>query len=217
MPSYTYGSIQTRIADEINRSDLTSQIGLAIITAIESYERTRFWFNEAIATATTTASQNYVSLPSDFVFEYEFQITVNTNKYRLCPIPYSEFLEKSGTNSSTSQPTHYCYYADVMYLYPSPNSAYTLTLHYIKRLTTLSVSADNNGWTNYAEEMIRQRAKADIAVNVLRDKEAINEAAQFSARGQPFLSGLEKSAFMRLCRENDLRTGVSGQAKAYYL
>jgi hypothetical protein len=216
MPSYTYGQIQSRVADELNRSDLTSQIQLAIVSAVEAYERKRFWFNEATATATTTASTNYVSTPSDFVKEYFFQITVGSSKYTLSPMNYSDFLVATATSTTSGQPTQYSYYQDVFYLFPTPGSAYTLTLNYIKRLTTLAASGDNNGWTNYAEELLRQRAKADIRCNILKDRAALSEASFFAAKGEPYLSALEKQAFVRLQGENDDKVTV-GKVKAYYL
>jgi hypothetical protein len=43
----TYGEMQTTIADELDRSDLASQIQKAIKTAIKKYQRKRFFFNEA--------------------------------------------------------------------------------------------------------------------------------------------------------------------------
>ena len=43
----TFGNMMDRIADELDRTDLTSQIQKAIQTAIDRYERKRFWFNEA--------------------------------------------------------------------------------------------------------------------------------------------------------------------------
>jgi len=95
-------------------------------------------------------------------------------------------------------------------------AAYTVTLSYVDRLTTLSGSSDANGWTNYAEELIRQRAKADILINQLRYPPAIQEAAAFGARGDQFLSGIEKGAYQNLRMESDDRVGT-GRVRVRYL
>ena len=44
----TLGEIHDRIADDLNRTDLTSQIILAINRAIQHYETRRFWFTENV-------------------------------------------------------------------------------------------------------------------------------------------------------------------------
>lgn len=215
--SYTYGQIQTRIADELHRSDLTSQIQKAIISAVEHYERERFWFNESISTSlSTTASQNYVAAPSDLVEVDKLQITVGSSKYNLFRIGYEEWATEASTTTTTGQPTEYTYYEDRFYLFPTPGSIYTLTLSYIKRLTALSVSGDSNGWTNYAEEMIRQRAEADLRINQLRNAQAVQEAAMMAMRGDQFLSAAEKIAYLRISSERDSRVSV-GRVRARFL
>jgi hypothetical protein len=217
MPSYTYGQIQTRIADELHRTDLTAQIKLAIVSAVEHYERERFWFTESITTSvTTTIGQNYIAMPSDMVNIDKIQITVGTSKYNLTRIGYDEWADKASTSTTSGQPTEYSVYQDRIYLFPTPGSAYTVTLSYVDRLTTLSGSSDANGWTNYAEELIRQRAKADILINQLRYPPAIQEAGAFGARGEQFLSGIEKGAYQNLRMESDDRVGT-GRVKVRYL
>ena len=214
MASYTYGQIQSRISDELHRSGLTTQIRRAIISAVEAYERQRFWFNEETATALTTIGQNTVDVPDDFVKEFYLQVTIGSSKHQLRPISYVDFLEYSAVSSS-GQPTDYVYYADAFYLYPTPAAAYTLTVQYIKRLTELSADDDQNGWTNYCEELIRQRAIADLRCNQLRDKSALQEATVFAMRGEPYLSALEKSAHLRVLGENEEK--LSGKVKSRYL
>jgi hypothetical protein len=63
----TYTQLQSRIADDINRTDLTSQIQQCILLAIQHYKNERFWFNETSATLTTTVSSAQVGAPSDIL------------------------------------------------------------------------------------------------------------------------------------------------------
>ena len=53
-------------------------------------------------------------------------------------------------------------------------------------------------------------------INQLRYPPAIQEAAAFGARGEQFLSGLEKGAYQNLRMESDDRVGV-GRVKVRYL
>lgn len=86
--------------------------------------------------------------------------------YTVDPISYQEYVSYAGAGASSGQPNQYAYYQDRLYLYPTPGSIYDLTVSYVKRLTTLTGSA-SNGWTNYAEPLIRNRAKWDIFLNYL--------------------------------------------------
>lgn len=208
MPSYTYKNIQDRIADELNRTDLTAQIKKSIISAVEHYERERFWFNEVIDTSLTmTIGQNYLSgsVISSMAVIDKVQITVGTAKYDLLAIPYDEWADKAATSTTSGQPTEFSYYQDRVYLFPTPGTAYAVTLSGVQRPTTLSGDGDTNGFTNYCEELIRQRAKADLRINVILDEKSIAEASQLGAGGLPFLSGLERAAYLNTERERDTR------------
>lgn len=87
--------------------------------------------------------------------------------YTVQPISYNQYLEYQGAAVSPGQPGQYCYHQDRFFLYPVPTQVYSLRLIYVARLTTLSADADTNGWTNFAEPVIRNRAKWDIFANLL--------------------------------------------------
>src|SRR5262245_10529722 len=135
--TYTYGDMQTRIADEISRDDLTSQIRLAILSAIKHYKRQRLFFNEVIATFSTVASQTWYSssdLPDipNMVEIDSLKCTVSGNVYMLVRRPF-EYLEQIDTSSSlTADPTDYAYYRQQIRLWPTPSAARTMTVAYVK-------------------------------------------------------------------------------------
>jgi len=83
----TYGTMQDRIAREIGRSDLTTQIRDAIQTAIRYYERKRFYFNEFQASFSASSSQEYydsadLSQIPNLVEIDSLTVDVNTSTYR---------------------------------------------------------------------------------------------------------------------------------------
>lgn len=211
--SYTYTQIQARVADELNRSDLTAQIQKAIISAIQHYNADRRWFSEQRATAVTTASQSYVTCPTDMVIEDDISITVGGRDYGLRKITYDTYITESQI-VSTGQPRDYAYYQDVFFLWPTPNSAYTLTISYFKVLAELSAGSDTDGWTNFAEEMIRARAKADVQMNVIHEDAALIEAHSLVRTG--CYSAREYSARIAFDAKNDQRL-MRGFAQAVYL
>jgi hypothetical protein len=217
MPSYTYGNIQDRIADELDRpTDIAAQIKLAIISAIEHYETERFPWAETIdtSTLTTTSTINYVTPPTGFVKIDKLQLTLSSYKYDLARIGFEDWANKTANATTNSQPTEYTEYAGLIYLYPTPNSAYVLPISYVKRLATLSATSDANGWTNFAEELIRHRAKGDILCNIVGDDMAMKEARALSGEG--FYSALEKIAYMKVRADADGHVMV-GRVKGRYL
>ena len=192
------GTMENRIADELNRTDMTSHARTAILTAVKHFEGERFWFSEERATASTVASQEWYDLPTDFRGVDSITVTINNNAYPLIERTYNE-LEDWNISSSTytGYPTDFAIYNDQLRLYPIPNDAYTLTISYIKNLSSLATATDTNAWMVEAEELIRSRAESDVCMRVIRDFE----------RAQGFKL-LEQEALKRLLRESNRRTST---------
>ena len=89
-----------------------------------------------------------------------------TTTRELTQVPYDEFAGREWQTTG-GEPSEYAYYQDRLWLWPKPNAIYSLRLSYVARLATLSADGDNNGWTNYAEPVIRNRAKWDLLNNYL--------------------------------------------------
>ena len=182
----TYGNMQDRIADELDRTDLTSQIQKAIQTAIDAYEKRRFWFNESRAlTFNTVANQEFygssdaTDLPNlIFIDTVKLSLTA-TEKVELDRVPYEELEHESDNlTADGGQPTCYAWYASQMRLYPIPDAAYAVRVSGVFALSDLSATADTNAWMTDAEVLIRSRAKREIYTHLLRDLEGAGIMAQ---------------------------------------
>lgn len=200
----TYLETQTRIANELSRSDLTAEIRLAILSAIAFYGKRRWFWNETSDTLTTTASQAYVSLPSDFVDLDNLQITIGGSNRPLF-IRTMDEITTWRANSSTGQPTDFTLYQNRIELFRTPDSTYSMPIKYIKSLTELSADADTNAWLTDGEELIRMHAKKDLYSNKIRDTRAAQDC-----------QALEDSALYRLESLNTRRT-TTGRLRSYYL
>jgi len=168
----TLADLKTRIADELNRTDLTSQIALSIQSAIDFYGPESFWFQEERSTKNTADGQEYYSLPLDYISLNTIRVTVNnTNDYLL--IERSNKYFEQAYNPATlykGYPQDWTIYAQQLRLGPIPNGIYPMVIHYIKFLDDLGSDAESNAYTNrLVEQLIRFRAKGDIAANVIRD------------------------------------------------
>lgn len=191
----TYGAMKTRIADELSRSDLASQIALAVLSAVQFYERRRFYFNEGRSgTFLTVAAQEFytstdLSTIPDLVSVDSLRLTISsTENYTLTKRAYEELDEiNTGGTVHTGQPVDWAYYAQTIRLYPVPDAVYTIRVSTVRPLTALSADADTNAWTNDAEDLIRYRAKWDLYSNVIGD---VQQATVMSTNEQTALTSL---------------------------
>lgn len=175
----TFADLKTRIADELHRTDLTSQISKAVLSAVQFYAVHRFTGNEKRGTITTidgtrfydTSTASPGTLPTDIADIDSIVCTVSGGDYMLEKVPYEELEDTDpGTTLNTGDPIKWAWYANKLRLYPTPNAARVLTLSYQTILTALSADGDTNFWTNdLGEQLIRARAKKDIAANVLHN------------------------------------------------
>jgi len=199
-----FGTMKTRIGSETLRSDTDSLgfIGSEILTAIAHYDDERLKFNEVRATASTTADDSYVALPSDFMDLDHLKIEVNGSTYDLVSRSFSE-IEDVDSTTYTGQPTRYAVYDNQLRLYPTPDKAYELTLAYLQSLSALSADTDTNAWMTTGEELIRARAKAAFRINYLYDEAAVQEQLFYAGRDEEFLCHQEKSAYRALRRASN--------------
>lgn len=129
----------------------------------------------------------------------------SANRMPLSEISYDQWATQSYGASGGSQPVQFAYYQDRILLYPTPNAVYGLILSYVRRLTTLSADADNNGWTNFAEPVIRSRAKWDIFNSLLYLPELAKTCKQ------------EEIESLIMLDEDRTQRNTTGKTRAIYL
>lgn len=199
----TYAQVKARIADDLNRSDLTSQIAQQVLLAVDHYAHERFYFNEATSTLTATVGQSYVSPPSDMLVLDDIYITISGRNVRLIRVDLNDVIAYRPTTNG--RPRSYCYYMDRFELDRPCDSAYSMPVYYVKELTALSADSDTNAWTTDGEDLIVARAEKMLYATVIKDQEKAAVAA-----------ALEKDALTDL-RELSAGKIVSGYTRAYYL
>ena len=170
----TYGDMQSRIADEIARSDLTTQIQMAILSAIEYYKDDKFWFNEGEATINTTAGLDHDAMPVTFGELDVVTVTVpGSDRYKVETTTYEWIRDNATQSSLVGRPEFYAFFEEDVWYYPIPDAVYPIIFSGLIYLSTLTGPNSTNAWTNEAEQLIRCRAKWDIYYNITRnDKEA---------------------------------------------
>ena len=173
--------MKARIADELARDDLTSQIAYAITDAIGAYQDERFFFNESRAvTITTVANQEFYTSSDSATFgtiqKIDYVKLYNGNQpFDLEAMLPSEIESSSTNGTSTGTPWGYCYYSESIRFYPVPDAVYTVRMGAsILRAAPATDGEASNPWMTHAERLIRSRAKLELALHVLKDPDLAN-------------------------------------------
>ena len=191
-----FSTLKARVADELNRSDLTSQIASAVTRAIDFYADERLSFNEGRLTVTTTADSDYVDHPAglrkvDYVYA-----TVGAHKYKLVKREFDELETWHGASNSSGQPLDFANRGGQFYIFPTPNKAYTLTVTGLYDEPALSADDDTNDWcAGIPQDLIVARAKFTIGRDILFDDEMMRNSAL-----------AEREALLRLRAEDNEMT-----------
>lgn len=196
----TYAIIQARIADDLNRSDLTTQIQQNILLAIEHYKNERTWFNETNQTLTATAGQGYIVAPTDLLAIERFYITISGKNIEMMPRDLNSVIEFRPT--TRGRPRAFCYYQDRFELDRLPDTTYSMPLYYRQQLTALTTT---NGWSTDCEDLIVFRAEKMLYANVIKDMQKAQAAGVF-----------EHDALTRL-RSMVIARTTTGYTKPHYL
>jgi hypothetical protein len=181
-------TMKARIASELRRSNITSQIASAITTAIETYQQERWIFNESRSvTFPTVAAQEFytsadsASIPLLIKLDYA-KVYIGDTAYALHPDDPSRMEELSDSATNTGQPSTYLYYDESLRLYPVPDGVYTIRLAGVFVAAAPATDDEaSNPWMTKAERLIRSRAKLELAIHVLQDQElaaAMGEATR---------------------------------------
>lgn len=183
----TLGYMLDKIADQLIRSDLSTQIAETVNDAILFYQPHRFIFSEGRDTSLSTViGQEFYGVADDvllgpaglFAFDY-ITVTIGTAQFDLPRVQPEiiETLSQSGTQRG--QPQCYSYYDYQMRLYPVPNAVYPLTIAAHQRIAApAALDTPNNPWMVDGERLIRGRAKYELALNYTSD---LDEAQRMTA------------------------------------
>lgn len=136
----TYSELQTAIADQIHRDDLTTQIPRFIALG-ESLIFRELAIAELIASTTATATET-ITLPTDFSSVARLEITVGSTRQTL---DYTAPNGIDGLTQSTGVPSRYTLETNELRLIPAPTSGITYTLFYHPSITALS-STNTTNW-----------------------------------------------------------------------
>lgn len=181
----TLGDLKTRVADELARADLASQIALAVEDAITEAATNRFWFNEVRGLTLSTAIGQEVYGSDEIAALTQIDslwISVSGGRRNLREASAADLDRLVQGTQPTGEPYMFARYGGFIRLYPVPQQVYTVTIDGVSRLFTLADDADANAWTdqNCAERYIRAVVKRNILAEIICDFERAQAQGQLA-------------------------------------
>lgn len=177
-------TMKARIASELRRTNITTQIASAIQTAIESYQHERFWFNETREILFNTVNQQWQYDSSDdanlgLILRWDYVLAqVGDDYFTLSPMSAAQIEILNGDGDFEGQPLNWSWYNNQFLIYPIPNDVFPIRIGgMIAYAAPASDAEANNPWMTSAEKLIRCRAKYELYTHVLMDQVM---AAQFN-------------------------------------
>ncbi len=145
--SFTLATLKTAIQDYTDNSESTfvthlpDFIKAAEEKILKSVDLDIFRKN---VTSTLTTSDQYVNVPDDYLASFSFQITTSGSESFLLQKDVNYLREYTPASSTTGLPKYYARFSvDHFMLAPTPNSNYTIELHYFYRPASLTAGADS--------------------------------------------------------------------------
>jgi hypothetical protein len=143
--SFTYDELKTAIQDYTQNSETSFVNNLPVFIRVaeerilKNVQLTLFRKN---ATATTTASNQYLAAPSDFLAPFSLSFTTGGDKTFLDYKDVNFVQTYNPDPTDTGAPKYYAFFDDANFLLgPTPDAAYDVELHYFYRPTSLTAGA----------------------------------------------------------------------------
>lgn len=193
----TFGALQTKVADYLNKDNLTSIIPDFINSAMHRVEKDFNW-KTMRKKATGSTTDDYVAIPTRYKEMDCFFITESGVKNPLTKTEYSHLITIfPHGNGFTGMPEAFATVeADSkFYMRPWPDAVKTYEIVYYAYTADMSLTTDNNDWTNNAWEVLLYGSLLEASPYLIADDrllvwkgfydEAINKL-QLSERREKF-------------------------------
>jgi hypothetical protein len=142
-----YTELKTNIEDICENSFTDDQLAMFTQQAEQKiYNTVQIPALRKNVTGTVTASNNYLSSPSDFLYSYSLAVIDGNGVYHYLLNKDVNFMREAYPNpTSEGLPKHYAYFDDdTIILGPTPDSSYSMELHY--GYYPQSIVVANNTW-----------------------------------------------------------------------
>jgi hypothetical protein len=200
----TLALLKAEIADDLDRTDLATQITSEISRAIRYYQRTRFYFNETRDETFSTVSDQKLYSSSDdaaipeFIEIDQIYLMDGSEPQELEEINPKEWELLTASGGATGRPCAFCYFNRSLGFYPIPDQAYTIRpVGHIMKDEPADDAETGNVWMTEAFDLLRARVCAQLGQRKLRDVSLVQAHRP-----------LEQDELWRLNSETNTRVGT---------
>ena len=139
----TYTGLKASLANWLNRSDLTTEIGDDFIKLTEADFNSKLRVRSMITQVSITVDAETAALPTDFLQIRDFYILAGQTK---TPLVYSTpaTMDATSGTSTTGRPSTFTILGDTVRFSPKPDATYTAKMNYFKKFPALSSSVATN-------------------------------------------------------------------------
>ncbi len=187
--------VRNRVADQLARSDLNTQIDREIQLAIARYNRRATWLHEvrsftltsvigqawyaSVDLSTGTGPQDVTGRTAVDVADIQAIHYIRDADYEdLRAMAYADFEKLFDTVSGGSRATYYSLYAGQIGLWPEPSVVENFAISAMVKPVVPSSASDTSVWFDQAQELIENAAASAICRKFIQDGE---RAAAFQA------------------------------------
>lgn len=148
MAGFTYSSLKTAIQDYLDNSEttFTNNLDNFIQTAEERIlKAVQLPVFRKNVTGSVTASDTYLAAPDDFLAPYSLAVIDSSNNYSYLLLKHVSWIrDYTPAVATTGEPLYYAIFDnDSFILAPTPDSNYSVELHYYYRPNSLTTLGDS--------------------------------------------------------------------------
>jgi len=155
--AYTYTTLKTAIQDYVQSTETTfvSQLARFILNAEERIlKECQLDVFRKSSQGTASSGNAYLAKPSDFLAQNSLSVINGSSKEFLLYKQATMLQDYTPNPATTGVPEYYADWdQDTFLLAPTPDSSYTMELHYFYRPQSITVSSDGTSWLGTNAEL----------------------------------------------------------------
>jgi hypothetical protein len=174
----SYSTLQSAIADYLNRADLTSQIPM-FIQFVEADLNTRLRCREMVVRATTTNNEEFVELPPDFLQALNLQIVGGKSPLRFVTLDEADQIKAAQIYTEV---VVYTIVDGAIELVPAPADNVEIEMVYYQQVPALSDLNTTNWLLTKSPDVYLYGALVHASPFLMDDQRVSTFAAFYSQR-----------------------------------
>lgn len=174
----SYSTLQSAIADYLNRADLTSQIPM-FIQFVEADLNTRLRCREMVVRATTTNNEEFVELPPDFLQALNLQIVGGKSPLRFVTLDEADQIKAAQIYTEV---VVYTIVDGAIELVPAPADNVEIEMVYYQQVPALSDLNTTNWLLTKSPDVYLYGALVHASPFLMDDQRVNTFAAFYSQR-----------------------------------